>query len=240
MSGPAIGPCCGSATHGCRSTGSDVPRDVVAGARLLHVDDSDADAAIEAARIARAAGIPVTSDIDRVTDQTQALIASVTIPIFAEHVPTTLTGEADTERALRALRAARLGMLCVMLGARGSMLLEGNQLHRVPAPRVEAVDATGAGDVFRGAFIYALLRGDRPDDMFLLFANAAAALSCTREGAIVQRPHAERGRAVLCDVIRRTIGIASAGALVLAAFVLVTGGTTIAVAGLHVSTTDPI
>jgi Dolichyl-phosphate-mannose-protein mannosyltransferase len=41
-------------------------------------------------------------------------------------------------------------------------------------------------------------------------------------------------------VIRRTIGVAAAVALVLAAFVLVTGGTRIAVAGLHVSATDPI
>ena len=166
---------------------SDVPRAVVAGARLLHVDDVDTDAAIEAAGVARAAGIPVTSDIDRVTDRTEALIAAVTIPIFAEHVPATLTGEADSERALRTLRGAHSGMLCVTLGARGSMLLEGNQLFRVPAPRVEALDATGAGDVFRGAFIYALLRGDRPAEI-LRFANAAAALSCTREGALDSVP----------------------------------------------------
>ena len=166
---------------------SDVPRDLVSGARLLHVDDLDADAAIEAASVARAAGIPVTSDIDRVTDQTEALIAAVTIPIFAEHVPTTLTGEADSERALRKLRGSHAGMLCVTLGARGSMLLEGNQLYRVPAPRVAALDATGAGDVFRGAFIYALLRGDRPAEI-LRFANAAAALSCTREGALDSVP----------------------------------------------------
>jgi sugar/nucleoside kinase (ribokinase family) len=45
------------------------------------------------------------------------------------------------------------------------------------------VDTTGAGDVFRGAFIVALLRGDTPPDI-LRFANAAAAVSCTREGAI--------------------------------------------------------
>jgi sugar/nucleoside kinase (ribokinase family) len=37
--------------------------------------------------------------------------------------------------------------------------------------------------VFRGAFIHALLRGDSPE-VILRFANAAAAISCTREGAI--------------------------------------------------------
>jgi sugar/nucleoside kinase (ribokinase family) len=169
---------------------TDLPRDVIASARLVHVDSVDEDAAIAAAEIARAAGVPVTSDIDRVTDRTGALVAAVTVPIFAEHVPESLTGEANTERALRKLRGAHGGMLCVTLGARGSMLLEGNQLYRVPARAVHVVDATGAGDVFRGAFIHALLRGDSPVDM-LRFANTAAALSCTRAGALDSVPTRE-------------------------------------------------
>jgi len=57
----------------------------------------------------------------------------------------------------------------------------------VPAHAVKAVDATGAGDVFRGAFIYALLRGDAPIDI-LRFANAAAAVSCARSGAMDSVP----------------------------------------------------
>jgi sugar/nucleoside kinase (ribokinase family) len=166
----------------------EVPQAMIERARLLHVDDVDVDAALVAAGIARKAGIPVTSDIDHVTDETRALIAAVSVPIFAEPVPRALTGESDPERALRRLRETHSGMLCVTLGSRGSMLLAGDQLYRVPAPSVHAVDATGAGDVFRGAFIYALLRGDSPVDI-LRFANAAAALSCTREGALDSVPH---------------------------------------------------
>ena len=165
----------------------EVPRGVIESARLLHVDDVDVDAALAAVDVARKAGIPVTSDIDDVNDRTRTLITAVTVPILAEHVPHKLTGESDPERALRRMRNRHSGMLCVTLGARGSMLLDGNQLYRVPAPSVHAVDATGAGDVFRGAFIYALLRGDRPLDI-LRFANAAAALSCTREGALDSVP----------------------------------------------------
>jgi sugar/nucleoside kinase (ribokinase family) len=161
----------------------EVPPAMIENTRLLHVDDVDVDAALVAAGIARRAGIPVTSDIDHINDKTRALIAAVSVPIFAEPVPRALTGESDPERALRQLRTTHSGMLCVTLGSRGSMLLDGNQLYRVPAPSVRAVDATGAGDVFRGAFIYALLRGDSPVDI-LRFANAAAALSCTREGAL--------------------------------------------------------
>jgi sugar/nucleoside kinase (ribokinase family) len=161
----------------------EIARAPIERARLLHVDEVDVDAALVAAGIARNAGIPVTSDIDGHTDRTGELIGAVSVPIFAEHVPRALTGETDPERALRALRQRHSGMLCVTLGSRGSMLLDGHQLYSAPAPQVTAVDATGAGDVFRGAFIYAMLRGDRPADI-LRFANVAAALSCTREGAL--------------------------------------------------------
>ena len=52
---------------------------------------------------------------------------------------------------------------------------------------MHAVDTTGAGDVFRAAFIYGLLKGLPPRDM-LRFANAAAAVSCTRAGAMASVP----------------------------------------------------
>jgi sugar/nucleoside kinase (ribokinase family) len=165
----------------------ELPTSVIQAARLLHVDDVDEEASIRAAAIARGAGIPVTSDIEKVTDRTAELVAAVSIPIFAEHVLEPLTGERDFERALRALRRQHKGLLCVTLGAHGAMLLEGDHLHHVLGIRVTVADTTGAGDVFRGAFICALLRGDAPEAV-LRFANAAAALSCTRTGAIASVP----------------------------------------------------
>jgi sulfofructose kinase len=161
----------------------DLPDDALTGSRLLHVDNVDEEVAIAAAQLARAAGLTVTTDIDEVRTRTPALVAAASFPILAAHVPQSLTGETDPERALRALRRRHDGMLCVTLGGRGSMLLAGEQLYQAPAFRVDAVDTTGAGDVFRGALIFSLLRGDSPDAM-LRFANAAAAVSCTREGAI--------------------------------------------------------
>jgi sugar/nucleoside kinase (ribokinase family) len=161
----------------------DLPDDVLAGSRVLHVDNVDEDAAIAAALRGRTAGLIVTTDIDEVRTRTPELLATASFPILAEHVPRALTGEADPERALRVLRRRHDGMLCVTLGARGSLLLAGERLYEAPSVRVDAVDTTGAGDVFRGALIFSLLRGDSPDAM-LRFANAAAAVSCTREGAI--------------------------------------------------------
>jgi len=106
---------------------------------------------------------------------------------FREHVPPAITGETDAERALRKIRRTHPGLLCVTLGAHGSMLLDGDRVHYQPAFPITPVDTTGAGDVFRGAFIVALLRGDTPADI-LRFANAAAAVSCTRAGAIDSVP----------------------------------------------------
>jgi sugar/nucleoside kinase (ribokinase family) len=139
----------------------ELPVAAITGARVLHVDDVDQPAAIAAARLARQAGVPVTSDIDRLTESTEELVASVTVPIFAEHVPP----------------------VCVTLGARGAMLLDGDRIYHEPAFQVHVVDTTGSGDVFRGAFIYGLLQQKGPVAL-LRFANATAGLSCTHAGAM--------------------------------------------------------
>jgi sulfofructose kinase len=165
----------------------DVDGDAIRSARLLHVDDVDLDASVEAARIAHECGLPVTSDIEQTTEGVRVLIDAVTVPIFAEHVPAALTGETDMARALAALRRPHHSMIGVTLGARGAMLLEGEHVPHEPGMRMKTVDTTGAGDVFRGAFIHALLRGDPPRDI-LRFANAAAALSCTKAGAMSSVP----------------------------------------------------
>lgn len=160
---------------------------LIRSARLVHVDDEDQGAAIAAATIARGANIHVTSDIDRVTSRTKELIAAVTIPIFAQHVLPAITGESDPERGLRAVRAWHDGLLCVTLGARGAMFLQGDDVSYRPAVDITPVDTTAAGDVFRAGFIYAFLEGYRQDDL-LEFANAAAALGCTRAGAMASAP----------------------------------------------------
>jgi len=156
-------------------------------ARALHVDGVDEPAAIRAAQLASELGLLVTCDLDRVTDRTPELVALVTRPVFAEHVPEALTGERDPERGLRKLRKKHKGVLCVTLGTSGSMALDGDRLVHVPAFSVHAVDTTGAGDVFRAAYVYGVLADWATPDV-LRYANAAAAISCTRLGAISAAP----------------------------------------------------
>jgi sugar/nucleoside kinase (ribokinase family) len=169
---------------------ADLDPDALASGRVLHVDDVDMETSIRAARIASSRGVIVTSDIDRVTARTPELVAAVTIPIFAAHVPEALTGEADPERALRRLRRSHPGLLCMTLGEQGAMALDGDRAVRVPAPVVTAVDTTASGDVFRAGFVAGLLAG-RPIAAILAFANAAAARACTRRGAIASIPTLE-------------------------------------------------
>lgn len=173
----------------------ELPPEVVASGRLVHVDDVDQGAAIRAASIGRRAGLPVTSDLDRMTARTGELVDEVTVPIFAEHLPGELTGEGDHERALRKLRRPHHQMLVVTLGPHGALALDGDRIVRADGFKVSAVDTTGAGDVFRGGFIYGLLQG-WPTERVLQFANAAAAISCTRLGALNGVPALDEVQAV--------------------------------------------
>ena len=98
-----------------------------------------------------------------------------------------LTGERDLERALRKLRHPHMTLLCTTLGAQGAAMLAGDRFIHQPAFPIDPVDTTGAGDIFRAGFIYALLGGETPGRI-LRFACAAAATSCTRRGAINSVP----------------------------------------------------
>lgn len=175
---------------------SEIPLAALSATTVVHVDDVDDEIAIRAARLARDAGALVTSDIDRLTPRTEELAATVSHAIFAQHVPAHLTGQVDTEQALRTLRKTLDNVLVVTMGEQGASALVGDRFYHEPAFKVHAVDTTGAGDVFRGGFIYALVNG-QPMDQALRTANAAAAISCTRLGALNGVPTLAEVRALL-------------------------------------------
>jgi sulfofructose kinase len=149
----------------------------------VHLDGHDTAAAALAAHWARQAGIPVFADVDNVYPEVEALLENVDYLIASRQFPERLTGEADLLRSLPALRrryACRV--VGVTLGREGALAWDGRQFHPASAFRVDAVDTTGAGDIFHGAFVYALLQG-WPLDRQLEFSCAAAALNCTALGA---------------------------------------------------------
>jgi ribokinase len=79
-------------------------------------------------------------------------------------------------------------MVVVTLGKAGARLLQnGKEIASAKAPKVKAVDTTGAGDTFVGALVVALLEGRKPHEA-LAFACAAGALTATRAGAQTSLP----------------------------------------------------
>jgi sugar/nucleoside kinase (ribokinase family) len=68
------------------------------------------------------------------------------------------------------------------LGREGVIAWDGSSFHYFPAYQVNAVDTTGAGDIFHAAFVYAQLAGLKLEEQ-LSFSCAASALNCTAPGA---------------------------------------------------------
>ena len=105
-----------------------------------------------------------------------------------------LSGEEEPEAAARALAERTGAPVLVTLGAHGVLLLQDGKAERLPAPRVEAVDTTGAGDAFNGALATGLAEG-RPLRDAAAFAVAAAALSTRAAGAREGMPSRDQVRA---------------------------------------------
>ncbi|WP_200212591.1 carbohydrate kinase family protein [Micromonospora coerulea] len=91
------------------------------------------------------------------------------------------------------LRELGAGTVVVTLGAAGALVAAGPDVVRIPAPKVHAVDATGAGDSVMGALIADLLAAGEPEDpagwqQRVAFALRVAALVCESPGGAVAMP----------------------------------------------------
>ena len=87
---------------------------------------------------------------------------------------------ADFESACVALKQYTR-QFAITCGASGAVVFDGEHLHQVEAPAVKAIDTNGAGDMFAGAFLYAISR-DMSFSEAAKFANAAAATVVTQYG----------------------------------------------------------
>lgn len=132
-------------------------------------------------RAARNRGIPTVLDGD-VADVAvfEQLLPLTDHAIFSEPGLRGFAGE----RIVRALdHAASFGcsMVAVTHGGNGVTWKDDASMHVRPAPKVKVIDTTAAGDVFHGAYAYAIGAGLTISDA-LDFSGAAAAFKCTRPG----------------------------------------------------------
>lgn len=169
----------------------DLPHDEIRRARALLLDGHDVPPAIIAARTARAAGVPVVLDAEKVQEGTEELLPLCDHIVAAGHFPGLLIPGVSAEDGVREiLRRYAPKTSTVTLGPHGAFGCDGREEVISPSIHVEAVDTTGAGDVFHAGFLYALLEG-LPFREILAFANTAAGLSCRGMGGRAAIPTIE-------------------------------------------------
>ncbi len=165
-----------------RVSQEDLPLDDIRQARALLLDGHDVPPAIAAAKAARAAGVPVVLDAEKVQEGTEELLSLCDHIVAAGHFPGLLFPGVSSQDGAREIHR-RYGpkTSTVTLGSGGAYGWDGREELFSPSIRVEALDTTGAGDIFHAGFVHALLEG-LPFREILAFSNAAAGLSCRGMG----------------------------------------------------------
>ena len=179
---------------------SDIGDDVLASTRILLVGSDDVETMTSAARRARELGVKTVGDLEHVHPHTWALLKELDVIAMAASFPTALTGRADLRAALHEVQGETgAPLVCVTLGADGCLALVAGTEIAVPGYRVEVVDTTGAGDLFRAGLIASWLAQPRGPDVaqMLRYANAVAALNCRAVGAQTAAPRAAEVDALL-------------------------------------------
>lgn len=123
-------------------------------------------AAVKTREIAEANGVKTSvsfSDPGMVThfrDNMASLMGERVNLVFCNEVEALEWGQTESlDSAIEAIKAVADSFV-ITLGAQGAITFDGERLERVPAHKVDAINTNGAGDMFAGAFLYALSRGE--------------------------------------------------------------------------------
>ncbi|ASP94474.1 PfkB family carbohydrate kinase [Sinorhizobium meliloti] len=137
---------------------------------------------------ARAAGIYSVFNPSPLPTQSLDLSA-VSLIVVNRPEAEALTGEADDERAARRMLASGAGSAIVTLGDAGALLLETAHAPaiRLPAAKIDALDASGAGDCFAGTLAGLLAQGASLSSAAKI-ATAAAGHAVGRAGTLASFP----------------------------------------------------
>ncbi len=144
---------------------ADVPADLIARGRLLHVvgyvllDADSRRGALRAMAVARRAGVPISLDPSShapLLALTPAgfweLIGPVTVLLPNRHEAQVLSGQAEPLEALRVLQE-HASLVVIKLDREGCLAGAAGQVWQASAPVAQVANATGAGDAFNAAFL---------------------------------------------------------------------------------------
>ncbi|KVP20635.1 2-dehydro-3-deoxygluconokinase [Burkholderia multivorans] len=182
---------------------ADLPLDALAAAKAVHlsgislaISTSACDAAFAAIDHARAHRAKISFDtnlrlklwpLPRARAVMREALRHTHICLPSWDDVTALTGANDRDAIVDAMLEHGPQIVALKLGKEGAYVATPHERRVVPGFAVEAVDATGAGDCFGGAFVARIVAGDDPFAA-ARYANAAAALSTTGYGAVAPIP----------------------------------------------------
>ena len=163
----------------------EAPSDFGSQGRVLNLDAHDPPACVRVAQDAKQAGTIISADIDNVYEGLPELLPYIDLLLGSKEFPGRVTGIRDGRTALVELQN-RFGsvMTGMTLGDQGAIIYCDG--HYLESPAFTAPggcrDTTGAGDAFRGGFLYGLLTGEDIETS-MKFGNAVAAMKCSKLGA---------------------------------------------------------
>ena len=167
----------------------------IAGAKHFHTEASQLalPPITEGMKIARESGVRVIFDLDVAPSyfsqaglgSEEELIESLKLVDVLKPCKAAareITGQEEYEKMAEKLLALGPKVVAVTMGADGCLLAGGGKMVRVAPFQVKVVDSTGAGDAFMGGLSFGLLQG-WDFQRVGTFANACAAICCTKVGA---------------------------------------------------------
>lgn len=189
-----------------------LPRAAIESASVLHlsaislaISKTACDAGLAAIAIARNAGVRVSFDtnlrlklwpVARARRVMNAVIAQSDICLPSHDDLTAITGLVEPEALIDHCLRLGAGVVALKTGAAGAWIADAHRRVRIAPHRCRPVDATGAGDVFGGAFVARLVAGDDLERAGR-YAAVAAALSTEGFGAVAPIPRATQVLAAL-------------------------------------------
>lgn len=198
-----------------RMIADDIPVATIKGAKIVHasgisqaISSSAADTVFTAMRMARAAGVAVSYDtnlrlrlwpLDRARAVIHAAVALADILCPSLDDAMHLTGLSEPDSIVDFYLALGPKIVVLTLGAQGALVATPDRREKIAPWPVHPVDATGAGDMFDGAFLAEYLRLHDPFAA-ARYANVAAALSTEGYGAVAPMPRRAEVEAAIGEI----------------------------------------
>ncbi|MCK4538243.1 MAG: hypothetical protein KAV42_05545 [Candidatus Krumholzibacteria bacterium] len=160
---------------------SELDEEMIRASKGLLIDSLEPCAAFAAARIAKESGVTVVIDAGTLREGIEDILPFCDYIVASELFASQISPGGTVVDALEAMLRYGAEASVVTLGERGCVAMTDSGILEIDGFKVRSVDTTGAGDVFHGAFLVGVLRGWDLNRV-CIFANAVAALKCTKPG----------------------------------------------------------